>query len=44
MDSTPTEEGITAVRSLNGEEIGREIINPKVDNAAALAARWLTGQ
>jgi hypothetical protein len=44
MDLTPTAEGITAVRSLNGEEIGREIIDPKVDNAAALAAHWLTGQ
>jgi len=43
MDLTPTEEGITAVRSLNGKEIGREIIDPKVEDAAAFARRWLTG-
>jgi hypothetical protein len=44
MDLTPTAEGITAVLSLNGEEIGRKIIDPKIDDAAALASRWLTGQ
>lgn len=43
MDLTPTEQGITAVLSLNGEEVGREIIDPKVDDAAALARRWLNG-
>lgn len=44
MDLTPTTEGIAAVLSVNGQEIGREIIDPKVDDAAALAKRWLTGQ
>jgi hypothetical protein len=44
MDLTPTTEGIAAVLSLNGQEIGREIIDPNVDDAAALARRWLTGQ
>jgi hypothetical protein len=43
MDLTPTAEGITAILSLNGEEIGREAVDPKVDNAAALARHWLTG-
>jgi hypothetical protein len=42
MDLTPTTEGIAAVLSLNGEEIGREIIDPTVDDPAALARRWLT--
>jgi hypothetical protein len=42
MDLTPTAEGITAIRSLNGEE-GREAIDPNVDDPAALARRWLTG-
>jgi len=44
MDLTPTTEGIAAVLSLSGQEIGREIIDPKVEDAAALARRWLTGQ
>ena len=44
MDLTPTAEGIAAVLSVNGQEIGREIIDPKVEDAAALARRWLTGQ
>jgi len=42
MDLLPTSEGITAVLSLNGEEIGREVLDPEVDDAAALARRWLT--
>jgi hypothetical protein len=44
MNLTPTADGITAVRYLNGEETGREIIDPKADDAAAFARRWLTGQ
>ncbi len=44
MDLTPTAEGITAVLSLNGEEIGRQTVDPKLDDAAALVRRWLTGQ
>ena len=44
MDLTPTAEGITAVLSLNGEEIGRQTVDPKHDDAAVLVRRWLTGQ
>jgi len=43
MELTPTVEGITAVLSLNGEQIDRLTVNPQVDDAAALAKRWLTG-
>jgi hypothetical protein len=42
MDLTPTVEGITAILSLNGEEVGRETVDPKVDDPAALARHWLT--
>ena len=42
MELTPTANGITAIFSLNGEETGRESIDPNVDDPAALAARWLT--
>jgi hypothetical protein len=42
MELSPTAEGITAVLSLNGEETGRETIDPQVDDPAALARRWLT--
>jgi hypothetical protein len=42
MELTPTAEGITAILCLNGEEIGREAVDPKADDAAALARRWLT--
>jgi hypothetical protein len=42
MELTPTAEGITAILSLNGEEIGREAVDPNVDDPAALAKRWLT--
>jgi hypothetical protein len=42
MDLTPTADGITAILSLNGEEIGREAVDLNVDDPAALAARWLT--
>ena len=38
---TPTSEGIAAVFSVNGDETGRTTVNPKVDDAAALAGRWL---
>ena len=44
MELAPTAEGITAVLSLNGEEILRITVDPEVDDAAALARRWLTGQ
>jgi hypothetical protein len=42
MELAPTAEGITAVFLLNGEEIDRVPIDPEVDDAAALAKRWLT--
>jgi len=38
---TPTSEGITAVFSVNGDEAGRANVDPNVDDAAALARRWL---
>jgi len=41
MELSPTAEGITAVFSVNGEETGRAAVDPKVDDAAALAKRWL---
>jgi hypothetical protein len=44
MELAPTAEGITAVISLNGEEVGRTIVDPQVDDAATIARRWLTGQ
>jgi hypothetical protein len=44
MELAPTAEGITAVFSLNGEEIERVTVDPEVDDAAGLAKRWLTGQ
>jgi hypothetical protein len=37
----PTSEGITAVFSVEGDETGRATIDPQVDDAAALAKRWL---
>jgi hypothetical protein len=43
LELTPTAEGIIAVLSLNGEETGRATVNPQVDDAAALAKRWLLG-
>jgi hypothetical protein len=41
MELTPTAEGITAILSLNGEEIERVPVDPKVDDATAVARRWL---
>lgn len=42
MELTPTAKGITAVLSVNGDETERVTVNPQVDDAAALAQRWLT--
>jgi len=42
MELTPTAEGITAVHSLKGKEIRREVIDLETADAAALARRWLT--
>ena len=41
MELTPTSEGITAVFSLDGAEIGRATVNPESDDAQKLARRWL---
>ena len=41
LELTPTAEGITAVFSLNGDETGRAAVDPRADDAAALARRWL---
>ncbi len=38
---TPTSEGITAVFRENGDETGRAVVDPKVDDAGELAKRWL---
>jgi hypothetical protein len=42
MELVPTAEGITALFSFNGVEVGRATVDPQVDDAAALARRWLT--
>jgi hypothetical protein len=44
MELAPTAEGITAIFSLNGVEVGRATVDPQVDDAAAFARRWLTEQ
>ena len=44
MELAPTAQGITAVFSSDGVEMGRTIVDPQVDDAAAIARRWLTGQ
>ena len=41
LELTPTAEGIMAVFSVNGDETGRAAVDPRVDDAAALARRWL---
>jgi hypothetical protein len=43
MELTPTADGIIAVLSLNGDVTGRAIVDPQVDDPAALANGWLTG-
>jgi len=43
MELTPTSEGITAVFSIDGAEIGRATVDPVVDDAQKLARRWLVG-
>ena len=44
LQLAPTAEGIAAVFSVNGEVTGRASVDPQVDDAAALARRWLTGE
>jgi hypothetical protein len=44
LELIPTAEGITAVFSLDGAETGRAALDLQVDDAAALAERWLTEQ
>jgi hypothetical protein len=43
LELVPTAEGIAAVSFLNGQEVGRTIVDPQVDDAAAIARRWLKG-
>jgi hypothetical protein len=43
MELAPTAEGITAVFSVDGQETGRQTVDPNVDDASALARLWLTG-
>ncbi|MEP6962327.1 MAG: hypothetical protein ABI995_09615, partial [Acidobacteriota bacterium] len=42
MELIPTAEGIVAVMSVDGTETGRAAVNTEIDDAAALANRWLT--
>ena len=44
MELTPTAEGITAMFFVEGAEMGRETANPRTDEGAALARRWLAGK
>jgi hypothetical protein len=44
LELTPTAEGIIAILTMNGQETGRATVDPLVDDAAALARRWLSGQ
>jgi hypothetical protein len=44
MELMPTADGIMAVFTLDGVETGRETVDPKSNDAMALARRWLTGQ
>jgi hypothetical protein len=42
LELTPTTKGIEAVSYLDGVETERMAVDPQVDDAAALAQRWLT--
>ena len=42
LELTPTPEGITAINSLDGVEMGRQPLELAADDAAALATGWLT--
>jgi hypothetical protein len=41
MELTPTPDGIVAVFSVDGAEVGRSHVDPQVDDARQLAHRWL---
>jgi hypothetical protein len=41
MELTPTPEGIVAVYSVNGAEVGNEKVDPAKTDPKVLAARWL---
>jgi hypothetical protein len=41
LELTPTEQGITATFLLDGQETARTTVDPQVDDAAALAKKWL---
>jgi hypothetical protein len=42
MELVPTPEGIEAVLSSDGRETARELVDPKKNDPATLARRWLT--
>jgi len=42
MELVPTPEGIEAVLSSDGRETAREMVDPKKNDPATLARRWLT--
>ena len=42
MELAPTAEGITAVFTVDGQETGRQTVDPNVDDASVLARLWLT--
>ena len=44
MELMPTQDGITAVFSLDGQETGRAPVDPQADDPVALARLWLTGK
>jgi hypothetical protein len=41
MELIPSPEGITAILTVDGEEIARTTIDPQKDDPTALARRWL---
>jgi hypothetical protein len=42
MELTPTEHGIIAIFLVDGQETARTTVDPQVDDAAALAQKWLS--
>ena len=44
LELVPTAEGIRAVFSSDGVEVGRAAVNLQSDDPAALARNWLTGE
>ncbi len=44
MELIPTQDGIPAAFSLDGQETGRAAVDPQADDPVALARLWLTGK